>query len=284
MNFNLLKSAILVVALASLGCQKDAKEEAAAAESKAGGVDRTQVEHRVWLPKEVKHVSQVVSDTNKDVWVVTTDEQLVHARREKPPEIKTVDLGEHPVDVSWVGVLGDQLWVVASVEGHSVAGVLDRDSGRLTVLELPHEPRELAWSQGVLWYLSTDAHLYRHKAGESQRQGEEKFLFLMGAGRTLIARQLQDERLMARQEKTGKWGPIHDYGGVPIGLGPDDGLVQWVRGEETGDETPSQNRLVINGADLLSGAIQAAAATADSLAIVRREGTRAVLEWRDYRL
>jgi hypothetical protein len=162
--------------------------------------------------------------------------------------------------------------------------MVDRETGGLTVLDLPHEPRELAWSQGVLWYLSTDAHLYRHKGGQSQRQGTQKFLFLLGAGKTLIARQLHDERLMARQEKTGKWGPIHDFGGVPIGLGPDDGLVQWVRGKETEDETPSQNRLVISGTELLSGPIQAATATGDIVVIVHQVGMRSVLEWREYRL
>lgn len=273
----------LLLVFLGAACQQKPKTEATATE-KSTVVDRTQVVHRTWLPREAKHIAQLVVDTNEDIWLVTTDEQLVRAQRDQPPAVVDVRLGRETVDVSWVGVLGDQLWVVASHGGRSLAGMVQRETGAMTVLDLPHEPRELAWSQGVLWYLSTDAFLYRHKAGKSERTEAQKYLFLLGAKRTLIARELEEQRLMARQAKTGKWGPIHDFGGVPVGLGPDDAVVQWVRGEESEDETLPQNRLVMSGTDLLSGTIQAAAATANVLAVVRVDGTRPVLEWREYRL
>jgi len=273
------------VALVFLGaaCQQKTKTEAASNEQSTA-IDRTHVMHRTWLPPEAKHIAQLVVDTNEDIWLVTTDEQLVRAQRNQPPTLVDVRLGSQAVDVSWVGVLGDQLWVVASHGGRSVAGMVQRKTGAMTVLELSYEPRELAWSQGVLWYLSTDAFLYRHKGGKSERTETQKYLFLLGAKRTLIARELEEQRLMARQAKTGNWGPVHDFGGVPVGLGPDDGVVQWVRGEESEDESLPQHRLVMSGVDLLRGNIQAAAATANVLAVVRVDGKRPVLEWREYRL
>jgi hypothetical protein len=271
---------VLLLLLGLLGCEvkKQIQEKIQVQFQDEDG--RTRLESRVWLPSEIKHMSQVIAGKDDEVWLVTSGEALYRVRPGKPAKKVVVQWGGKPVDVSWALVSGDTLWLVVTVNGRNVAGTWDRKGRVFRPLRMKHEPQELAWAQNTLWFTTLTGQLIRYQNGAYELQEAPPMASVFGAGSVLMAREVKGDRLVVRQRRSGEWKPVIDPGGRPVGVGPKHQWVQLVSRESGDPAKKATTRLVMDGQTLLSGPLTAAAVDGVRLLVIRTDAKGLAVEWR----